>query len=114
MPRFTARPVTVEAYRYDGNTLNMEGAFNSVFRSYQSGGPAIISYGNVAWPLRVGDWLIRGADGVVTPVGAAAFEAMFQPESDEEEPSTCPTATSLKRPPGRPPKTLTEMPALPR
>lgn len=83
MARFYARPNTVEAYQYHGNTLNFEGAFNAAVTKYQPGSRALVSYRGIVLPLEVGDWLVRGADGVVTPVTASAFEQTFQPMTDE-------------------------------
>ena len=79
MPRFIGLPVVVEAHQYQGNTLNMDGAFNAAFIQFAPSGDAVVrtDYGNVV--LRQGDWMVRGQDGAITPMRAAVFEAMFKP-----------------------------------
>jgi hypothetical protein len=82
MARFTARPVTVEAYQYQGNTLNLEDAFNRAILRFRPGGQASVSYLGAAVTIDPGDWLVRGGDGVVEPVKRAKFEARFEPVTE--------------------------------
>lgn len=79
MPRFTPRPLTIEAHRYDGSTLNLEGDFNRVIVNLTPGGRATVRTPGGMLPLNVGDWLVRDASGVVMPVGAGTFERTYEP-----------------------------------
>jgi hypothetical protein len=94
MPQFVARPVLIEAHQYQGHTLNMDGPFNAAFLSYVSGSTARVWNEGVPCELHVGDWLVRGRDGVVRVCRQAVFETNYhQPEPE-----------AIKRGPGRPPK----------
>ena len=82
MPRFTSKSFRVEAYQYQGNTLNLDGQFNAAIISFQPGASASVKYRGAVLTLLPGDWLVRGVDGVVAPVSGAAFEMMFEPTQD--------------------------------
>ena len=100
MPRYTAKPISVEAHRYNGNTLNLEGEFNRVIMDFRPGGRAIVRTPGGMLPLDVGDWLVRDASGVVMPVSAGTFERTYAPAEPVVEPShtlTLPPKTDARK-----------------
>jgi hypothetical protein len=83
MPRYTARPVTIEAFQWLGHTHELPEAFRMVVtRHLQAGGVEVMT-GDGARQCRHYDWIVRGPEGQFSVLKAAAFEAGFE----EQKPS---------------------------
>lgn len=76
MPRFIARPISVEAYRFEGNIVLWPDEFRFVVTRHFGDGTISIATGDGARVCRYGDWVINGPNGFEV-VHAAPFEAMF-------------------------------------
>lgn len=85
MPRFTAKPFTVEAIQFDGDTGQWPESFRLALLRHLPGGVTEISTGDGPRPCRFSDWVVHGPGGF-SVVHDAAFEAMFS----EVEPISLP------------------------
>ena len=87
MPTFRTKPVTVEAIQYDGTTEaqhQLAAAFGGEpLRSTPVAGPFFIR--TLLGPVRVdpGDWMVRGASGMLFPVSDELFRELYEPAAPD-------------------------------
>ena len=85
MPRFIARPVTVEAHQWGGNTVLMPDDFRLSVQSTPDGRAVVTTLDGPKVAQR-DDWIMRGPGGDFVVVRPAAFETMFEPLAQTPEP----------------------------
>jgi hypothetical protein len=84
MPRFVAKPVTVEAHMWDGHMHMMSDAFRRSVLRHLPNGTVEINTGDGPRPCAQGSWIVHGPDGAFSVMRKAAFAAMFKPHVAEE------------------------------
>lgn len=77
MSRFVARPITVEAVRFEGTISFWPESFRLAVRRHQPGGITEIFTGDGVRPVLFGNHVVRGPDGLFTVWREAAFETWF-------------------------------------
>jgi hypothetical protein len=77
MPRFVARPVTVEAFQFTGTVAFWPEPFRRAVVRHISGGLTDIQTADGVRPVRNNDWVVHGPSGF-SVLREAAFEAMFE------------------------------------
>jgi hypothetical protein len=88
MPRFVARPVTVEAVLFDTDTAQWPESFRLAVRRFLPDGTIEIMTGDGARPCRHGDHVVRGPSGLFSVWHEADFETWFT-----EQPAKRPAKT---------------------
>lgn len=78
MPRFIARPVTVEAYCWEGNGAMLPDDFRLAMSVMPDGTARVSGVNGTSKTAQRGDWLVRGSDGLIVAMKAAAFEVAFE------------------------------------
>lgn len=77
--RFTKKPVTIEAVRYDGTfPLEFLADDESVMSADDSQGGILIETLEGTMRASVGDWIIRGVKGELYPCKPDIFEATYE------------------------------------
>lgn len=76
MPRFTAKPITIEAVRFNGDIAPWPEPFRRAVLRHLPGGITEIATGDGPRPCRSSDWVTLGPAGF-SVIHAAPFEAMF-------------------------------------
>jgi hypothetical protein len=79
MPRYTAKPVLVEAFPWQGHAHELPESFRMAITRHLVGGMVEILTGDGARQCRHDDWIVRGPDGQFSVLRAAAFETYFEP-----------------------------------
>ncbi len=81
MPRFTKKPLTIEAVQWTGDNLDEIQAFDPDHRRILGGGAMPLVIWTLEGPLnaQVGDWIVRGVKGELYPVKPEVFEATYEP-----------------------------------
>ena len=101
MPRYTARPLTVEAHQWTGHVAEWPESFRLAVRGHKVGGIIEVMTGDGVRQCKHGDWIVAGPDGTFTVQRAAMFEtwfAPFQPQVEEiEAPAPIPAARADTR-----------------
>lgn len=86
MPRFVARPVVVEAYCWDGNSVGWPEDFRLVLATTPDGRAMVQTADGVSVAKR-DDWIVRGGDGMFVVVKAATFETTYGEMAAAEMPA---------------------------
>jgi len=77
MPRYTAKPIGVEAFQFNGSMNAMPESFRLALRRHLVGGTVEIMTGDGPRVCKYHDWIVRGPDGDFTVMRDAAFEATY-------------------------------------
>lgn len=78
MARFVANPVIVEAVQYrSGDVACWPDEFRRALHRHIGGGRVEVTTGDGPRPLRDGDWVVHGPDGLFSVWREAAFEVWF-------------------------------------
>lgn len=106
MPRFIARPITVEAHQFTGDVALWPDPFRLVVRRHGDGRTEILTLDG-ARPVRYGDFVMHGPGGF-SVVHEAEFEASFDPAplvtpvDEGEEPADPPVVVTADTEPAAP------------
>lgn len=79
MPRFVANPVIVSCERFTGTIDQWPESFRLAVRRHLAGGITEIMTGDGVRPVRYGDWVVHGPDGLFTVWHESQFETFFAP-----------------------------------
>lgn len=80
--RFTKRPVTIDAVRWDGRNREGMGAFcpSAVFSDNAQHSSFLIPTLEGMMMADAGDWIIKGIKGEFYPIKPDIFEETYEPE----------------------------------
>jgi hypothetical protein len=102
MPRYTTRPVQIEAVQWDGHMHMMSDAFRRSVLRHLPNGTVEIDTLDGPRPCKQGWWIVAGPDGAFSVMRAAAFDEMFAPFVAEEStpqpaPEPIPARATVRR-----------------